>query len=283
MTPLLSAVCCLLNNLHNEVDMTKRASPWAWLWLLLGTIYFFVPLFATLQFSLRAKRDELSLLAYQNVLQSPAFANSFLFSFRTALITILVSALLIVPTVYWVNLKLPRLRSVIEIFTLLPIVVPAVVLVFALIRSYNRTMLTDSRNGTYVLLIGAYVMLSFPYMYRAVDTGLRAINVRTLTEAAQSLGANWATILFRVIFPNIYIALLSGSFITFAIVMGEFTIASLLSQPAFGPYMSLLSSSKVYEPSALAIVSFTLTWAAIGLLQLIGRRLPGRVQIVGAR
>jgi putative spermidine/putrescine transport system permease protein len=263
--------------------MTKRASPWAWLWLLFGMIYFFVPLFATLQFSLRARRDELSLLAYQNVFQAPAFANSFLFSFRTALITILVSALLIVPTVYWVNLKLPRLRSVIEIFTLLPIIVPAVVLVFALIRSYNRTMLTDSRNGTYVLLIGAYVMLSFPYMYRAIDTGLRAINVRTLTEAAESLGAGWMTILFRVIFPNIYIALLSGSFITFAIVMGEFTIASLLSQPAFGPYMSLLSSSKVYEPSALAIVSFTLTWAAIGLLQLLGRRLPGRIQLVGPR
>jgi putative spermidine/putrescine transport system permease protein len=120
-------------------------------------------------------------------------------------------------------------------------------------------------------------------MYRAIDTGLRSINARTLTEAAQSLGAGWATVLFRVIFPNIYISLLSGAFITFALVMGEFTIASLLSQPAFGPYMNLLSSSKVYEPSALAIISFALTWAAIGLLQLAGRRLPGRVQMVGPR
>jgi putative spermidine/putrescine transport system permease protein len=261
----------------------KKTRFWPWLWLLLGTAYFFVPLYATLQFSLKAKKDQLSLLAYQNVLSAPAFAQSFAFSFRTALITILVSALLIVPTAYWVNLKLPRLRPVIEFFTLLPIVVPAVVLVFALIRSYNRTMLTDSRNGTYVLLIGAYVMLSFPYMYRAVDTGLRSINARTLTEAAQSLGASWATILFRVIFPNIYISLLSGAFITLALVMGEFTIASLLSQPAFGPYMNQLSSSKVYEPSALAIISFALTWAAIGLLQVLGRRLPGRVQVVGAR
>jgi putative spermidine/putrescine transport system permease protein len=263
--------------------MTKRASLWPWIWLVLGVTYFFLPLIATLQFSLKAKKDQLSLVAYQNVLQAPAFAQSFVFSFRTALITIVVSALLIVPTAYWVNLKLPRLRPVIEFFTLLPIVVPAVVLVFALIRSYNRTMLTDSRNGTYVLLIGAYVMLSFPYMYRAVDTGLRSINARTLTEAAQSLGAGWSTILFRVIFPNIYISLLSGAFITFAIVMGEFTIAALLSQPAFGPYMNQLSSSKVYEPSALAIISFALTWAAIGLLQVLGRRLPGRVQVVGAR
>src|SRR6266508_4732114 len=261
----------------------RKASLWAWLWVLLGTLYFFVPLFATIQFSLKAKKDQSSLTAYQNVLQSPDFFQSFAFSFRTALITILVSVLLIVPTAYWVNLKLPRLRPVIEFLTLLPIVVPAVVLVFALIRTYNRTPLTDSRSGTYILLTGAYVMLSFPYMYRAIDTGLRSINARTLTEAAQSLGAGWDTILFRVIFPNIYISLLSGAFITFAIVMGEFTIASLLSQPAFGPYMNLISSSKVYEPSALAIISFALTWAAIGLLQFLGRRLPGRVQIVGPR
>ena len=263
--------------------MIRRTSPWAWVWLLLGVIYFFVPLYATIQFSLQAKKGVLSLTAYQNVLSSPAFFSSFAFSLQTALITILVSALLIVPTSYWVNLKLPRLRPAIEFLTLLPIVVPAVVLVFALIRTYNRTALTDSRSGTYVLLIGAYVMLSFPYMYRAVDTGLRSINARTLTEAAQSLGASWVTVLFRVIFPNVYISLLSGAFITFAIVMGEFTIASLLSQPAFGPYMNQLSSSKVYEPSALAIISFGLTWAAIGLLEVIGRRLPGRVQLVGGR
>lgn len=260
----------------------RRVSLWAWLWLLLGVTYFLTPLLATIQFSLQAKKGQLSLVAYQNVLQSPGFFQSFMFSFQTALLTILFSALLIVPTAYWVNLRLPRMRAVIEFFTLLPMVVPPVVLVFALIRSYNRTLLTDSRYGTYVLLIGAYVMLSFPYMYRAVDTGLRSINVRTLTEAAQSLGASWATILLRVIFPNVYISLLSGAFITFAIVMGEFTIAALLSQPAFGPYMNQLSSSKVYEPSALAILSFGLTWAAIGLLQVLGRRLPGRAQLVAA-
>lgn len=259
----------------------KRASFWAWLWLAVGIIYFFVPLFATLQFSLQAKRGELGFTAYANVLRSPEFFSSFMFSLQTALVTIVVSALLIVPTAYWVELRLPRLRPVIEFLTLLPIVVPAVVLVFALIRSYNRTPLTDSRQGTYVLLVGAYVMLSFPYMYRAIDAGLRAINVRTLTEAAQSLGAGWFTVLFRVVFPNVYVALLSGAFITFAIVMGEFTIAALLSQPAFGPYMNLLSSSRVYEPSALAIISFALTWAAIGLIEILGRRLPGRARVVG--
>lgn len=255
----------------------NRGSFASWLWLILALLYLFVPLFATLQFSLQAKRGEpISFLAYSNVLQAVDFGKSFLFSFRTAMITILISTLLVVPTVYWVKLRLPFLRPVIEFFTLLPFVIPAVVLVFGLIRAYNRTSLTDSSQGVYIIMVGAYVMLSFPYMYRAIDTGLQSINVRALTEAAQSLGAGWITILLRVIFPNIFVAVLNGAFITFALVMGEFTIAALLSQPAFGPYMNEISNRKVYEPSALAVLSFVLTWGSILIVQRLGRGRGGQ-------
>ena len=252
--------------------MSKRASIWAWFWLVLVALYFFIPLYATFQFSLQAKRGQLGFTAYNNVLQAPEFAKSFTFSLQTALITIVVSTLLIVPTAYWVQLKMPRARSLIEFFTLLPFVIPAVVLVFGLIRAYNGTGLTDSSSGIYTIMVGAYVTLSFPYVYRSVDNGLQSIKVRTLTEAAQSLGAGWFTILFRVIFPNVFISIINGAFITFAIVMGEFTIASLLSQPTFGPYLFQLSSAKVYEPSALTILSLGLTWLSIALIQLLGRR-----------
>jgi putative spermidine/putrescine transport system permease protein len=252
--------------------MRKRASTWAWFWLILVALYFFVPLVATFQFSLQAKRGQLGFTAYNNVLQAPEFAKSFTFSLRTALITILVGTVLIVPTAYWVQLKVPRARAVIEFFTLLPFVIPAVVLVFGLIRAYNGSGLTDSSSGIYTIMVGAYVTLSFPYVYRSVDTGLQSIKIRTLTEAAQSLGAGWLTILLRVIFPNIFISVINGAFITFAIVMGEFTIASLLSQPTFGPYLLQLSAAKVYEPSALTILSLGLTWLCIALIQLLGRR-----------
>ena len=103
-------------------------------------------------------------------------------------------------------------------------------------------------------------MLSFPYMYRSVDTGLRAIDMRTLTEAAQSLGAGWRTILYEVIFPNLRVALLSGIFLTFAIVMGEFTFASLMSWPAFGPYIEEIGAMRAYTPQAVSVISFLFTW-----------------------
>jgi putative spermidine/putrescine transport system permease protein len=121
-------------------------------------------------------------------------------------------------------------------------------------------------------------------MYRAVDTGLAAIDVRTLTEAAQSLGAGWGTILFRVIFPNLRGALLSGAFLTFAMVIGEFTIASfLVGMNAFGPYMSQVGQNKAYESASLAIISFGLTWAFMGLIQLFNRGAQEQSQVVGAR
>ena len=135
----------------------------------------------------------------------------------------------------------------------------------------SRRSLTGSSGGTNFLLLMGYATLALPYMYRAVDTGLSSIDVRTLTEAAQSLGAGWMRILFRIILPNVLIAVLSGAFLTFAIVIGEFTMAALLNRPAFGPYMQLLGANRAYEPAALAVIAFGITWGCLGLIQLVSR------------
>src|SRR3954470_13666233 len=108
----------------------RRISFWSWLWIVLGFLYFFIPLYATFMFSLREQRDTLSFVAYQNVLKDPQFYHSFLFSVQMALWTIGCSILLVVPTAFWVHLRLPQLRPVIELVTLMPFVIPAVVLVF---------------------------------------------------------------------------------------------------------------------------------------------------------
>ncbi len=88
------------------------------------------------------------------------------------------------------------------------------------------------------------MVLSFPYMYRAVDNGLRSIDVQSLTEASQSLGAGWFRILLQVILPNIRAALLAGAFLTLAIVLGEFTIATFLARPAFAPCLNIGGDNK---------------------------------------
>ncbi|HVX80898.1 MAG: ABC transporter permease [Devosia sp.] len=254
-----------------------RTRFWSWVIFALGALYFLGPLLATVQFSLSIRRGTLSFDAYANVLQSPAFQQTFLYSLSVGIAAIVVGLLIVVPAAYFVRLRAPQLRPIIEFVTLLPLIIPPIILVFGYIRLYNSSSilpLTNSDFGTDVLLTLGYVALALPYMYRAVDTGLRTIDVQTLTEAANILGANTATILVRVIFPNIIVAALSGAFLTLAIVIGEFTMASLLNRQAFGVYMQNVGANRAFEPAALAVISFIVTWAAMGAIQLLARFAP---------
>ena len=139
----------------------------------------------------------LSFKAYQNVFSTSAFVTAFSYSLLWASLTIVVGILLFVPTAYWVRLRVPQFRTAVEFITLLPFVVPVIVFVFGLVRTFSQPPLLFVDSPA--LLVAAYTVLSMPYMYRAIDTGLRSIDVRTLTEAAQSLGAGWGTVLFRII------------------------------------------------------------------------------------
>lgn len=246
----------------------------AWGVFLLGCLYFLMPLVGMGEFSLRMRRGEYSFDAYAVVFADPRFWETFGYSLALAGATIVMGVVLVVPTAYWVRLKLPQARPFVEFITLLPLVIPAIVIVFGYIRLYNTSSflpLTGSALGTDILLTMGYATLALPYMYRSVDTGLRTIDVGTLTEAAQSLGAGWVTILARIILPNVMVAVLSGAFLTLAIVLGEFTMAALLNRPAFGPYMQLLGANRAYEPPALAVIAFAVTWGCMGLMQLVTR------------
>jgi putative spermidine/putrescine transport system permease protein len=252
----------------------KLSRVWAWFVVVVGVLFFFLPLLATFEFSLRARRGVYSFDAYQSVLSDPQFRETFAYSIVMALVTIVVGLAIITPTAFWVRLKLPKLRPLVEFITLLPLIIPPIVIVFGYIRLYNTSSwlpLTGSAMGTNILLMFGYTTLALPYMYRAIDTGLRAIDIRTLTEAAQSLGAGWTTIILRLILPNVLVALLSGAFLTFAIVIGEYVLAALLNRPAFGPYMVWMGGNKAYEPAALAVIAFLMTWACMGLIQLLTR------------
>ena len=246
----------------------------AWLAIFFGASYFIVPLIATFEFSLRMRRGEYSFDAYRSVFSDIQFRESFSYSIVMAILTIVFGVLLVVPTAYWVRLRLPQMRPVVEFITLMPLVIPAIVIVFGYLRIYNSSSwipFTGTARGTDLLLLFSFATLSLPYMYRSVDTAMRTIDVGTLTEAAQSLGASWPTIMFRCIFPNVMSGVLSGAFITFAIVIGEFTMPSLLNRPAFGPYLQLIGANRAYEPPALAMIAFGITWLSMGLIQLVSR------------
>lgn len=275
----------------NLASKIRKIPFWSWFIFIIGVLYFVLPLYATLDFSLRMERDTISLKAYQVAFGDPEFLKTFSYSIFLAILTIIVSIALVVPTAYWIRLRLPQARRIVEFITLMPFVVPAIILVFGLIRIYSSPIeipftnfillqpLTNFKVGTNILVIAGYVVLGLPYMYRSVDTGMRTVDVRTLTEAAQSMGANWSTIVLKVILPNVRTALLSGALLTFAIVVGEVILASFLGVPAFGPYLFLLGQHRAYEPAALSFATFLLTWLAMGIIQLVS---GGQGQTAGA-
>jgi putative spermidine/putrescine transport system permease protein len=256
------------------VDEVKRRYSWSKLvWLFLGALYFLIPLLATLQFSLEEGGGRLGFGSYAFIFSDPFFWDSIWFSFKLAVGTIIISMVLLVPTVYWVRLKLPRLRPVLEFVSVLPFVVPPIVLIIGLLNLYRGAPAWFV--GTPLILLFAYVIHALPYVYRSVDVGMQAIDIRTLTEAAQSLGAGWRTILLRVIVPNLRVAVMGGSFLTFAIILGEYTMASLMLFTSFAVYIAYVGQTQTNPAAALTLISFAMIWIAMLSLLSIGRKPAG--------
>ncbi len=258
----------------------KRFPFWSWLWVLIGGTYFLAPLIGTFIFALEKDRETLGFAAFASALSDPLFLTTFTFSFELAVLTIIISIVLIVPTAFVIHLYLPRVRPLIDFITLLPFVIPAIVLTFGLIRTYSHSLnlgfaripaLTELSTET--LLVGGYMILALPYMYRSIDNGMRAMDVRSLTEAGQSLGANWFAILWRIILPNLQTSVVSGALLTFAIVVGEFTLSGFFvgDQRAFGPYLVIVGNHKAFDAAALTLLSFGLTWIAMIMIQWVTR------------
>jgi putative spermidine/putrescine transport system permease protein len=259
-------------------------APSAVVWLLVAAAFFLIPLIATLLFSLRSIQTNkcCSADAYSLIVHDHQFWTTIRTSFLLSLETIAISLVLLVPTVYWVHLMLPRLRTVFGLMALVPFVVPPIVLVVGLLNLYKGAP-SWFYGKPWGFLATAYVILAFPYMYFALDAGFRSIDLHTLTEASQSLGASWRTTLMRVILPNIRVAALGGSFLTLAIVMGEFTIASLAAFKTFPPFIQVVNESQPYEAAALSLLSFLIVWGAMLALVFVGRGRPRPAQVAATR
>jgi putative spermidine/putrescine transport system permease protein len=188
-------------------------------------------------------------------------------------LTVALMLLLLVPTMTWVRLRLPRWQRPLEFVCLLPLTIPAIVLVVGLAPVY--AWVTYFLGESSATLFLAYTVLVLPYAYRALDAGLAAIDVRTMAEAARSLGAGWGTVLWRVVLPNLRTAVLSASFLSVALVLGEFTIASLLNRENLQVGIDLLGKRDASLAVAVSLAALLLAFALLLGLSLLAGRRPG--------
>jgi len=194
-------------------------------------LFFLLPLLAMVRFSLEgAKLGTWSVTAWKQIASYqgegvPPLLSSIEITLELAVITSVVTLVLLVPTMIWVRLRVQWLSRTVEFLSLLPLTIPAIVLVVGLGPIYNQI---QHYSLSALMLFWVYVILALPYAYRALAAGLSAIDVPTLSEAARSLGASWFTVMVRVIVPNMRQAVLNALLLTWSLVLGEFTIAFLL-------------------------------------------------------
>lgn len=190
-----------------------------------------------------------------------------------AAITIVLLLLLLIPTMVWIRLRLPKLQRIIEFISLLPLTIPAIALVVGLAPVY-AFLSTKLLNAHSIWLSLAYVVLALPYAFRSLDAGLSAINVKTLSEAARSFGASWVTVLLRVILPNIRPAVISATFVGVAVVLGEYTIASILARQNLQTALFQINLSDAQVSAAVSLLVLLLTTLGLVVLDSITARKP---------
>jgi putative spermidine/putrescine transport system permease protein len=109
-----------------------------------------------------------------------------------------------------------------------------------------------------------------------LDAGLRTSNTATLVEAARSLGASWPMTVWRVVLPTLRTSVLNASFLAFALVLGEFTMARLLQYQPFAVWLLQFGNTDGQLSVALSLLSLLLTWGLLLLMTALAGRGPKR-------
>jgi putative spermidine/putrescine transport system permease protein len=262
-----------------KVEAMKKPPLWRGCAIGLFLVYMIVPLAATLLFSFAIRWDRsifpegMTLNWWQAVMARRDFGMTLRNSLVISLAAMVFSVVLVTPTAYWTHLRLPKAKPLVELFTILPFGVPGVVLALSLIRCYARFGAAIVYSPG--MLVAACMVIALPFMYRPVVNALNAADVRTLTEAAHSLGAGWIATMTRVIAPNIMPGIVSGALLVFSTVFVEFTLANLLVGARFKTFPIYLVEFTRFDgrqASALAVISFLFAWAtSLGVLWVMGR------------
>lgn len=239
-------------------------------------LFFLLPLYAMVRFSLEGtKPGQFSTAAWAQIATYPGLLSAIEITLELVLLTCAVIVVLLVPTLIWIRLRVRWISRTVEFLCLLPLTIPAIVLVVGLAPIYNWIR---HYNLSALQLFWAYAILALPYAYRALAAGLETIDVKTLSEAARSLGASWFTVIWRIVVPNMWQALLNATLLTAALVLGEFTVALLLLYTNLQTALYYISreTSNAGVLFATSAASLLFAFVLLLILSYVGRRRRGR-------
>jgi putative spermidine/putrescine transport system permease protein len=246
-------------------------------------LFFLVPIGAMLEFSTRGNSVTAprTLDAWFQISQTPGLVKGIVTSLQLAVITSVGMLALLLPTMVWVRLRVPQIKRIVEFICLLPLTVPAIALVVGLKPIY--IWININVTPSVLALAFAYLILVLPYSYRALDAGLAAIDLKTLSEAARSLGAGWGTVMLRIVIPNMPSAILNACLLSVALVLGEYTVANLLNFQNLQVEIAYVGLVNAGTSTAVAVGALLLAFIILMVLALVGGRLQQQHYVPGQR
>jgi putative spermidine/putrescine transport system permease protein len=264
---------------------------------LLAILYFFGPFAAAILFTFHVPGTSgWNASAYSEIFHTGGngqlgIGSALVFSLLLSLATIVLTLLVMVPTQLLLHLRLSRLRPVVEVICLLPLVFPPIVLAAGVQDLYGWAGPKGSAThgnaifgflvwirdqGHPLLLCVLYMVMTLPFVYRTIDAGISAMDVRTLTEASRSLGASWVTTVRSVVVPGLRTSLVNAGFLVFALCMGEFTVAITLGYlKPFPVWLATLPTNSGQTQAAISTLALVVV-EVLMLILVFGMAVAGR-------
>jgi putative spermidine/putrescine transport system permease protein len=174
--------------------------------------------------------------------------------------------------------RLPgRYAQALKAAFLSPLIVPGVVIGFALLLFYARVGV----ENTFLRLLAAHVLITFPYAIRTVLAALGGIRP-TLIEVAQSLGANPVKAFWTVTFPLARTGVAAGAIFAFVFSLDDVAVSIFLSDPhRYTLPVALVSMLHANFDLTIAAVAVLIIGASIALMLLLDW-IVGLDRVVGA-
>jgi putative spermidine/putrescine transport system permease protein len=231
-------------------------------------LIFLLPLIAAGEFSFRNPGGKgHSFVNYTWLLNQDGFWPALGASFRLAILSGLLNLVLMVPTMVFLNLQAQKFKPVVDFICILPLIIPVVSLAIG-----AQVSMPEFLQNTDYELVFFFVIVALPYTYRALDSAITSIDLKTLVEASRSLGASWFATIMKVIIPAIRSGIVGTLFLSFALAIGEFTLTSLLHWDTFPTWTVVAAQQNILGAIAISVFSFALAIVVLSTVGIVAAR-----------
>lgn len=241
----------------------------------LAILIFLIPLYGASVYSFKGTNGKgHSWANYQWLIHADGFYPSLFTSLKLSVLAGLLNLLLMVPTMVFLNLKGQKFKSLVDFLCILPLIIPVVSLAIG-----AQVAMPSILQNTQYELVFFFVIIALPYTYRALDTSLQSVALKTLVEASRSLGASWTRTIIRVIVPAIRSGITGALFLTFALSIGEYTITSLLHWETFPTWTVVAAQQNILGAIAISVFSFVGAIALLSIIALFSKKGAQQVEV----